>query len=120
MDDARPAPRLSSSVVPMVLGAQAVGLAFVGVACLADGAVPLAIACLVGAVGAAGLATTIHEGLPGVGSTALGFAGAGAASALVLVTPAAVIVAAAATGAGLSWARRREARAQIRRPVPSQ
>ena len=120
MDDTHPAPRPASSVVPAVLGAQATVLAFVSVACFAGGAVPLGVACLIGAVVAAGLATSIHEGLPGVGSTVLGFEGAVAASALVLVSAAAVIVAAAATGVGLSWARRREAQAQMRRPVPSQ
>jgi len=113
-------PRPSAAVVPVVLGVQAAVLAFVSVACFAAAALPLGVAALIGAVVAAGLATSIQEGLPGVGSTVLGFEGAVAASALVLVSTAAVLVAAAATGAGLGWARHREARAQIRRPVPSQ
>ena len=123
MDDPHPATvsrRRSVTVVPTLLGVQATVLAGLGVACLADAALALGLACLLGAAVAAGLATSIHEGLPGVGSTVLGFEGAVAASALVLVSAAAVLVAAAATGVGLGWARRREARAQIRRPLPSQ
>jgi hypothetical protein len=123
MDENRPTaapPRPSAPVVPIVLGVQAAVLAFLSVACFAAAAVPVGVACLIGAVVATGLATSIHEGLPGAGSTVLGFEGAVAATALTLVSAAAVLVAAAATGIGLGWARRREARAQMRRPVPSQ
>jgi len=123
MDEPRPAaapPRPSAPIVPIALGVQAAALAFLGLACFAAAVVPLGVACLIGAVVAAGLATSIHEGLPGAGSTVLGFEGAVAASALTLVSAAAVLVAAAATGIGLGWVRHREARAQMRRPVPSQ
>jgi hypothetical protein len=121
MDDtttAEPTPR--ASLVLALLGVQAGVLAAVGVACFAAGALGPALACVVGAAVAAGLATSIHEGLPGVGSTVLGFEGAVVATALVVVSTGAALGAAVATGVGLRWARRREASAQMRRPVPSQ
>jgi hypothetical protein len=121
MDDstaAEPTPR--ASLVPALLGAQAALLAAFGVACLAAGALGLGLACVLAAVVAAGLASSIHEGMPAVTSTVLGFEGAVVATALVTVSAGAALGAAAATGAALGWARRREASAQMRRPVPSQ
>ena len=115
-----PGPAARPPLVPTLLGAQGALLAALGLALLAAGVWWPAFGCLLAAAVAAGLATSIVEGLPDVGSTVLGFEGVLVATALAVVSAPAALAAALVTVAGLVWARRHEARAQMRRPVVSQ
>jgi hypothetical protein len=113
-------PAARPPLVATLLGIEGGLLAALGVALLADGVWWPGLGCLLAAAVAAGLATSIVEGLPDVRSTVLGFEGALAATGLAVVSAPAALAAALVTVAALVWARRHEARAQMRRPVVSQ
>jgi hypothetical protein len=113
-------PTARPPLVPTLLGIEGGLLAALGIALLADGVWGPGLGCLLAAAVAAGLATSIVEGLPDVGSTVLGFEGALVSTALAVVSAPAALGAALVTVAALGWARRQEARAQMRRPVVSQ
>ncbi len=113
-------PAARPPLVATLLGIEGAALAALGVALLADGAWWPGLGCLLAAAVAAGLATSIVEGLPDVGSTVLGFEGVLVATGLAVVSAPAALAAAVVTVAALVGARRHEARLQMRRPVASQ
>jgi len=113
-------PAARPPLVPAFLGIEGALLAGLAVALVADGVWWPGLGSLLAAGVAAGLATSIVEGLPDVGSTVLGFEGALVATALAVVSAPGALAAALVTAAALVWTRRHEARAQIRRPVSSQ